>query len=481
MNIGLIFNILSSAILIISAFMLLPIVISLSYSQDDLFVLLISFLITLLTGSILYFTTFKFKKDELKKKEAFLVVTLTWLVVAFFGALPFYISGKFESLTDAYFESMAGFTTTGASILKDVESLPLGILFWRSLIQWIGGMGIIVFALAILPMLGAGGMQLFKAEVPEISVEKLKPRIIDTAKALWVIYVFLTVLNFLSLYIAGMDPFDAICHAFTTLATGGFSTKNLSIGYFDDPFIHYITAIFMFLAGINYSIYFLIYKGKLLAILKGEELRFYTLTTILATIAIMINISSLYGSMEESFRHAFFQVTSIMTTTGYSSVDFGKWHVFSQIILVIAMIFGGMIGSTAGGIKQVRILLMLKQSYREVYQIIHPRAVISLKLDDKFLDKETLGSIWGFIFLYLSLCVISSLVLSSLDIDFITSATSVISAIGNVGPALGKAGPAENYSFMPDAAKWVLTFCMLIGRLEIYTVLILLFPEYWKK
>ncbi len=481
MNIGLIVNILGSAVIIISAFMILPIFISLIYQQNDLSVMLISFLITLSSGAILYFSTQRYKREELRKKDAFLIVTLTWLIVAFFGALPFFLSGMFASITDAYFESMAGFTTTGASILKDVESLPLGVLFWRSLIQWIGGMGIIVFALAILPMLGSGGMQLFKAEVPEISVDKLKPRIIDTAKALWFIYVFLTIINIIFLLLGGMDIYNSICHAFTTLATGGFSTKNASLGHFENPFIHYTTAIFMFLAGINYSIYFLIYRGRFSAIIKGNELRFYICATLVATILITINIYSFYNSLEESFRHALFQVTSIMTTTGFASTDFGKWHVFSQIILVIAMLFGGMIGSTAGGIKQVRILLMLKQAYREIYQLIHPRAVIALKLDEKFLDKETLGSIWGFIFLYLALCVIATLGLASLGIDFITSATSVLSAIGNVGPALGQAGPAENYAFMPDAAKWILTFCMLIGRLEIYTVLILFVPEYWRK
>ncbi len=481
MNIGLILNILGSAIIILAAFMVFPIFISLIYKQSDLIVLVISFAITLFSGGAIYLSTSRYKKEEIRKKEAFLIVSLTWIFVAFFGALPFLIGGNFESFTDAYFESMAGFTTTGASILKDVEMLPLGILFWRSMIQWIGGMGIIVFALAILPMLGSGGMQLFKAEVPEISIDKLKPRIIDTAKALWFIYVFLTVLNIVFLLLGGMDIYNSICHAFTTLATGGFSTKNSSLGHFQNPFVHYTTAVFMFLAGVNYSLYFCIYRGRFSSVIRGNELRFYIGATLIATILIMINIYSSYNSLEESFRHSFFQVTSIMTTTGFSSTDFGRWHVFSQIILVIAMLLGGMIGSTAGGIKQVRILLMLKQAYREIYQLIHPRAVLALKLDEKILDKETLGSIWGFIFLYLALCVLATLGIASLGIDFVTSATSVISATSNVGPALGQAGPAENYAFMPDVGKWILIFCMLTGRLEIYTVLILFVPEYWRK
>lgn len=481
MNYGLILNILGSALVIVACFKIFPLFISIIYRQSDFIILFISFLITLLSGALIYFLTRRHKHQELKKKEAFLTVTLTWLIVAFFGAIPFFLSGHFESFTDAYFESMSGFTTTGASILKDIEVLPLGILFWRSMIQWIGGMGIIVFALAILPMLGSGGMQLFKAEVPEISVEKLKPRIIDTAKALWFIYVFLTVLNIAFLFIAGMDIYNSICHAFTTLATGGFSTKNLSLGHFENPFIHYITAVFMFLAGVNYTLYFWIYRLRFSSVFKNSELKFYISSILIVAILIAVNVFTIYPSYEEVFRHAFFQTVSIITTTGFSSTDFGKWHVFSQIILVVAMIFGGMIGSTAGGIKQVRILLILKHAYREIYQLIHPRAVLTIRLDVKILDKETLGSIWGFIFLYIILCVVATLCLAAFGIDFITSATSVISAVGNVGPALGQAGPAENYSFMPFVAKWVLILCMLAGRLEIYTVLILFVPEYWRK
>lgn len=481
MNIGLILNILGSAVIITAAFMIFPVVVSFIYDKVDLLPLVYSLLITLFVGCFLYFSTFKNKKEEIKNREAFLVVTITWVLIPLFGALPFLMCGMFDSFTDAYFEAMAGFTTTGASVLKDIESQPRGVLFWRSMIQWLGGMGIIVFALAILPMLGSGGMQLFKAEVPEISVDKLRPRIIDTAKALWFIYVFLTLLNVSLLLLGGMDVYDSICHAFATLATGGFSTKNASIGHYESPFIHYITSLFMFLAGVNYTLYFSLFKGRISSVWKANELRFYIAFTLAATIMIAINIYDLFNSVEESFRHALFQVTSIMTTTGYSSTDFGKWHAFAQIILVIAMLSGGMIGSTAGGIKQVRILLMLKQGYREIYQLIHPRAVLVLKLDEKFLSKEMLGSVWGFIFLFLLLCVVGTLALSAMGIDIITSATAVISATANVGPALGQAGPAENYAFLPAAGKWVLIFCMLAGRLELYTVLILFVPAYWRK
>ncbi len=481
MNIGLVLNILGSAIIIIAIFMLIPIGISIIYSQPDLLNLVYSFLITMFFGCAAYFSTLKSKKEEMKNREAFLTVALIWVFMPLFGSIPFLMSGMFTSFTDAYFEAMAGFTTTGASVLKDIEIQPLGVLLWRSMIQWIGGMGIIVFALAILPMLGSGGMQLFKAEVPEISVDKLKPRIIDTAKALWFIYVFLTLLNAIFLLLGGMNIYDSICHAFTTLATGGFSTKNASLGHYENPFIHYTTAFFMFLAGVNYSLYFCLFKGRVSTVWKSNELRFYIALTLTATILIALDIYDIFNSVEESFRHALFQATSIMTTTGYASTDFGKWHAFSQVILVIAMFSGGMIGSTAGGIKQVRILLMLKQGYREMYQLIHPRAVLALKLDEKFLTKELLGSIWGFIFLFLMLCAGGTLAMAAMGIDFITSATTVISAASNVGPALGQAGPAENYAFLPDLGKWVLIFCMLAGRLEIYTVLILFVPAFWRK
>lgn len=482
MNIRVILNVIGIALIFISFFMIFPVIISLIYKQSDTITLAISFFITLISGSMLFLLTRKHKREEIKHRDAFIIVTLTWIMMSLFASIPFMLSGTFHSFTDAYFESMAGFTTTGASVLKDVEVVPKGVMFWRCMTQWIGGMGIIVFALAILPMLGTGGMQLFKAEVPEVSVDKLRPRFIDTAKALWFIYFTLTSINAVLLMAFGMDFYDAICHAFTTMATGGFSTKNASIGHYKSQSIEYITSTFMLLAGVNYSLYFYVFKGKISRLWKSSEFKFYLAITAIATMLITINMwKTSFDSSADSLRYSLFQVASLMTTTGYSTTDYEKWSPFAQIILVLIMFFGGMIGSTGGGIKQVRILLMLKQGYREMYQLIHPRAITTVKLDDKFIDREILGSIWGFVFLFLGVCVIATIGMAAVGTDIITSATTVISATCNVGPALGEAGPSENYSSIPGAGKWILIFCMLTGRLEVYTVLILLIPHFWKK
>lgn len=482
MNIKVILYFIGFVLIFISLFMVFPVLVSLLYQQNDVKPLIVSLAVTLLSGVIIYLFTKKHKRDDVRHREAFIIVTLTWIVMSFFGCIPFLLSGTFDSFTDAYFESMAGFTTTGASVLTNIESVPGGILFWRSMTQWIGGMGIIVFALAILPLLGTGGMQLFKAEVPEISVDKLRPRIIDMAKALWIIYVILTATDAVLLYTAGMGVYDAICHAFTTMATGGFSTKNSSIAHFKNPSVEYITSIFMFLAGINYSLYFYVFKGKFSKLWKSNEFRFYLSVTAIGVLLITMALwKSSYASIFDSFRYALFQTVSIMTTTGYATADYERWVPVAQVLLILLMFFGGMIGSTGGGIKQVRILLMIKQGYREMYQLIHPRAVTAVKLDEKFLDKEVLGSIWGLVFLFLGICAVASIAMAATGQDIITSTTTVISAMCNVGPAFGVAGPTENYASIPFIGKWILIFCMLIGRLEIYTVLILLIPHFWKK
>jgi len=482
MNIRAIANFIGMVLLFLSFFMTVPILVSFLHRSSDLLPLVQSFAITFFSGGLFFFLTKKNKKEDIRHREAFLIVTLTWLIMSLCGSLPFILSGTFDSLTDAYFESMAGFTTTGASVLTDIEVLPQGLLFWRSMTQWIGGMGIIVFALAVLPFIGTGGMQLFKAEVPEISIDKLRPRIIDTAKALWIIYLSLTAANAALLYVAGMNICDALCHAFTTMATGGFSTKNASIAAYQNPAIEFITCFFMFTAGVNYSLYFYFFKGQYAKLWRSAEFKFYLSITVIATIAIMFDIwKSSYHSLIDSFRFSLFQVTSIMTTTGYVTADYERWAPLSQVVLIILMFFGGMIGSTGGGIKQVRILLTIKQGYREIYQLIHPRAVTTVKLDNKFLNKEMLGSIWGMVFLFLGVCTVAIIGMAATGEDIVTSTTTVISAMCNVGPALGSSGPAENYAGIPMTGKWILIFCMLTGRLEVYTVLILFVPHFWKK
>lgn len=482
MNIRVIINFNGLVLLYLSTFMILPILVSLIYGSKDIMSLIYSFIITLFAGIILFFSTTKNKKEDIKNREAFIIVTSAWILMSLFGSLPFIFSKTLISFTDAYFESMAGFTTTGASVIKNVEIIPEGILFWRSLTQWIGGMGIIVFALAILPFLGTGGMQLFRAEVPEINVDKLRPKIIDTAKALWIIYLLLTITNALLLYLSGMNIFDAVCHAFTTMATGGFSTKNASLAAFENPAIEYITSLFMFLAGVNYALHFYFFKGQYSIIWENSEFKFYLGVTLFSTILVTAAIfGSSYEKLAESLRYALFQVTSIMTTTGYATADYEKWPPLTHVLLMLLMFFGGMIGSTGGGIKQVRMFLALKQGYRELYQLIHPRAVTSVKLDNKFLNKEILGSIWGMIFLFLSVSALAIVGISATGIEIVTSTSTVISAMCNVGPAFGMAGPTENYSEITSIGKWILIFCMLTGRLEVYTVLILFIPQFWKK
>ncbi len=482
MNIVLVLNLAGLVLIFTSLFMLVPFTTSFFIHGEDVYALGLSFVITFFAGVLLYFLTKSQKKIELKHRDGYAVVTISWLLMSFFGSFPYMLSGACLSFTDAYFESIAGFTTTGSSILNNLETLPAGILLWRSLTQWIGGMGIIVFSLAILPMLGAGGMQLFKAEVPEIGVEKLRPRIIDMAKSLWYIYAGLTAVLALLLTFAGMDLFDAVCHAFTTMATGGFSTKSASIAYYQSGTIDFIITLFMFLAGINFSLHFYALRGRFSRYTKSSEFRFYCSVVFIAITVITLNtMQSGQSSLADALRYASFQAVSIVTTTGYATADYEMWPVLSQMLLLCLMFFGGMVGSTGGGMKQVRIMLMFKQAYRELYHLIHPRALTALKLDDKNVPKETLGGIWGYLFLFILISVIATLLMTALGIDIITSASTVISSMANVGPALGDAGPTENYAALPAAGKWVLAFCMLIGRLEIYTVILLFMPIFWRK
>ncbi len=481
MNTALVLNLTGVVLLFSSLFMLVPLLTSLFYRGTDLSAFAVSFLISLFSGLLLYFVTKSQKKVELRHREGFAVVTISWLVMTLFGCLPYMLSGSSLTFTNAYFEAMAGFTTTGASVLSDLEQLPKGILLWRSLTQWIGGMGIIVLSIAILPMLGVGGMQLFKAEVPGLGVEKLRPRILDTAKSLWYIYTGLTLVLALLLLAGGMSLFDAICHSFTTIATGGFSTKSNSIAHFNSAYIEVIITIFMFLSCINFLLIFYALQGKLSRLAKSSEFQFYCSVVVVSIIIVTLNIrTSEHLSILDALRYASFQVVSIMTT-GFTTADYEAWPVLSQMLLICLMFFGGMVGSTGGGMKQVRILLMFKQAYREMYHLIHPRAVSALKLDGKNIPKEILGGIWGFLFLFILITVIATILLTALGIDMVTATSTVISAMANVGPALGDAGPTENYATIPAAGKWILILCMLAGRLEIYTVILLFMPMFWEK
>lgn len=476
-----IINVLSALVLFLACSLIPPAVIAFIYDGADLSAFLETFTICLIMGLSFYMIT-KNHGQELRAKDGFLIVSFGWILFALLGALPFYLSGFIPSFTDAFFETMSGFSTTGATILKDIEILPRGLLFWRSLTHWLGGMGIILLSLAILPLLGVGGMQLFKAEVPGPTPDKLSPRIKHTAELLWSVYVLLTAAEIILLMLGGMDWFDAACHSFGTLATGGFATKNASIGYYNSAFIEYVITFFMIMAGMNFSLHYRALKGKVLIYFFDKEAMFFL--SIIVTAAIFITTSvylhSNYG-FELSFRKALFQVVSILTTTGYGTADYEQWSSTAQMIIFILMFFGGCAGSTGGGLKIIRSLILIKFSINEVKRLIHPQAVLPVRIGKVIVSREIIANVAGFYLFYMSIFVGGALFMNMLGLDFATSLGGVAATIGNIGPALGDLGPTDNYAFIPDIGKWFLSFLMLVGRLEIYTVLIIFTPMFWKK
>lgn len=478
-NFPIIANILGILIAINGLLMFLGIPFSLYYGEDDVYALLISGFSTSTFGGILWYINRNCKKD-IKKREGYLIVTLGWISLALSGCLPFVISGAIPSFTNAFFETMSGFTTTGASILTDIESIPKGILFWRSMTHWIGGMGIIVLSLAILPILGIGGMQLFIAEVPGLTPDKLHPRIKETAKRLWLIYVLLTIIETILLSFGGMSLFDALCHSFATLATGGFSTKNSSAIEFT-PYIQYVITLFMFLAGINFSLHFFMLTGKFKKLFKNEEFKLYSLGILLvASIVGFIIYSSTDHVFEKSARDALFMVVSIITTTGFVSADYTSWTPFLTILFFVLMFVGGSAGSTGGGIKVVRFLLLFKNSFLELKRLIHPRAIIPVRLNGKAISNDIISNVLAFFLFYIIIFVFGSMFMTFLGLDFLSAIGSVAATLGNIGPGIGSVGPMSNFAEIPDLGKWFLSFLMLLGRLELFTVLILFSPYFWK-
>ncbi len=460
--------------------MLLPLGVSLIYGEDDFKPIAISAIITAITGLILMLT-FRVKY-ELRLREGFALVTLTWLVFALLGALPFYLSGYIPSYTDAFFETMSGFTTTGASILSDIEKLPHGLLFWRSFTHWLGGMGIILLSLAILPLLGVGGMQLYKAEVPGPEHDKLKPRIKDTAKILWEVYLLISVVEMILLYLAGMDIFDAVCHTFGTMATGGFSTKNASIGYYNSAFIDYIIIIFMIIAGINFSLHYRALRGKISSYGRDPETKFFLFLLGIGSLIIFFNLVISYNyTIIESIQKGLFQTVSILTTTGYGTDDYENWGSSAQIVLFIFMFLGGCAGSTGGAMKIMRSLVVLKFSINEIKRLIHPNAVLPVRIGERTIPAEIVGNITGFFLIYIGIFIVGSIAMSLLGLDFLSAIGSVAASLGNIGPGLGSVGPTDNYAHIPLAGKWILSFLMLVGRLEIYPVIIFILPTFWKE
>jgi trk system potassium uptake protein TrkH len=440
----------------------------------------------------MYFT--RGHKKEVKRKEGYIIVTFGWIVMSLSGMLPYLFSGAIPDVTNAFFETVSGYTTTGASVINDIEALPEGILIWRSLTHWIGGMGIIVLAIAILPLLGIGGMQLFAAEAPGPSADKLHPRITDTAKRLWFIYLGYTIAETFLLKLAGMSFFDAINHSMATMSTGGFSTKNLSLAYWNNkPIIEYIVIVFMFLAGSNFVLSYYLFKGKIARVLKDEEFKYYTafivFFTLIAALVVYfeakVPVSDYYpmvlGVGESAFRHTLFQVVSVITTTGFVTADFTNWTPFLTIFFFGLMFLGGSAGSTAGGIKVMRHILIIKNGLLEFKRTLHPNAVIPVRYNNKTVREHIVYNIIAFFVLYMLLFIIGALGLGALGIDFETAVGGSASSLGNVGPAFGSLNPVSNFNGLPGLGKWWCSFLMLAGRLELFTVLILLTPYFWKR
>jgi trk system potassium uptake protein TrkH len=482
MNIRLLLYILGSLLIFLSISMLLPLIVAFIYREDDFFAILISAGITAILGMIFYFTC---KIDqEIKIKEGFALVALTWLCYVLFGSLPFYLSHYIPSYTNAFFETMSGFTTTGASILNedDLQNLPHGLLFWRSFTHWLGGMGIILLSLAIFPLLGIGGMQLYRAEVPGPEHDRITPRIRNTAKILWQVYLLISLAEVCILYIAGMNFFDALCHTFGTMATGGFSTKWNSIGFYNNTLIDYIIILFMLIAGLNFSLHYRMLKGNLTSHWFDPEARFFFSLIGLGTLIIGIDIFFFKGyTLSLAVKKGLFQVVSIITTTGYTTDDYQLWGYSSQIILLIFMFIGGCAGSTGGGIKIIRIMVILKFGLNEIKRLLHPNAVLPVRIGKRSIPQDIVTNICGFFLIYLFLFIIGIIFMSILGLDIVSSIGSVAATIGNIGPGLGGVGPSGNYANIPIIGKWFLSFLMLFGRLEIFTVIVLIMPIFWKK
>jgi trk system potassium uptake protein TrkH len=481
MNFRIIFNIIGFLLILNGIFMMLGIGFSIHYDSDDIAALLVSGVITSLVGFTLWFFTKQKETPDLGKREGYLIVSLGWVSMALFGAIPFMVYGSIPNYTNAFFETMSGFTTTGATILQDIEALPPGLLFWRSLTQWLGGMGIIVLSIAILPLLGIGGMQLFAAEVPGVTKDKIHPRVKETAKRLWGIYVLLTGLETVLLMFGGLNFFDAINHSLTTMATGGFSTKNASIAHYTSPFVQYVFIIFMFFAGMNFTLHYLSLHRKFTYFKENTEFKFYLVFTIVATLFILfVHAPRINFHWEEAFRQSLFHVVSLTTTTGYVASDYENWAPFSRMIFFALLFIGGCAGSTGGGIKFVRHILLFKNSVLELKRLIHPRAIIPVRFNRKPVEADIISNVQAFFIFYIMIFILSSIILSLFGLDFITAAGAAATCIGNVGPGIGAVGPIDNFAQLPDLVKWFLTLLMLLGRLELFTVLIIFSPYYWK-
>ena len=475
MNYPILIKVLGILLTIEAIGMIPPLLLSVYYQSNDVIAFIISIVLNLTIGLILH--RIPIRKKDIKIKEALSIVSIGWIIISVFGAIPLVISGSVPSFIDAIFEMVSGFTTTGATIINDVEILAPGILFWRSFSHWIGGMGILVFTVAILPALGVGSYQIFKAESPGPIKDRIAPRIKDTAKILYIFYIGLTLIEIIFLKFGGMGLYESIVHTFGTVGTGGFSTRNGSIGAFNSSYITIVISIFMILSGISFSLYYQLFKRNWREVFKNEELRLFL--AIIGVCVLLITFD-LGGNILRSFKDALFQVSSIITTTGYSTVDFNQWSTFSKSILFMLMFVGGCAGSTAGGIKNIRVLVLFKMIKKEVYKIFHPRAVINVKVNDRVLSSDVLTSIMSFFALYIIIFTVGTIIISLEGIGIVSASSAVAACIGNIGPGFDFVGPTNTFSGLSNLSKMFLSFLMLFGRLELFTMLILFSPKFWK-
>lgn len=484
-NLRQVLKILGALLITESLFMLITAAVSFIYDEDDLIPLLASAGITFGSGLI---GVLSGRGANLRYgiREGYLIVGLVWILFSLFGMLPFILSSHIPNVTDAFFETMSGFTTTGASILENIESLPHGLLFWRCLTQWLGGMGIVVLSMAILPLFGAG-MQLYSAEVTGPTHDKLLPRITDTARRLWEIYILLTIIMIGILYIAGMGFFDSVCHALSTMSTGGYSTKQASISYWSSPVIHYIIIVFMFVSGINYSLLYKAFmQGNVKRLLRDDEFKTYYITV--STVTVLISVGLMIGrgvhsaaDVEHGFRDALFQVVSVITTTGFYTSDYTLWLPLLQMPILFLMFTGSCAGSTAGGAKLIRINIILKNAFSEFRRVIHPKAVIPVRINRHVLPENIVTGVYAFITIYVLIIILSTVIMMLCGLNASEAFGCSITSISNIGPGLGHQGPAGSFATIPAFGKWYLAFLMLIGRLELFTILLLFAPSFWKK
>ena len=453
--------------------------VSLFYHESDYIYFVYSTLITVGAGGLLVFLGRK-AENKLTRRDGYCIVAFTWILFSAFGMLPFLISGAIPSVADAFFEIVSGFTTTGATILDNIESLSHGILFWRSFSHWIGGLGIVFFTIAVLPIFGVGNQVLFSAEATGVTHDKIHPKVSIMAKWLWTVYLILTVSETLLLVWGGMGWFDAVCHSFSTTATGGFSTKQSSVAYWNSPFIEYTIAIFMMLSSLNFSLYFMCLKGKFRHLWKDDEVRGFFISVFTVTLIIMVSLIAYnHYDIEKAFRKALFQVVTVHSSTGFTTDDYNYWMPFTWMLIVYATVVGGCTGSTSGGIKVMRLLILLRNAKNELARLIHPRAVFPVKINRQMVDPMTISAVTTFTLLFLICGFVGWIILMMMGVELTDALGVVYSSLGNAGVALGNYGPAFSWSGLPDGAKWILSFLMLLGRLELYAILLMFVPSFW--